>query len=83
MLRDVSDADIAAYRPLCTKLANQLDGYGGAEFDDLEQEGMIAVWQLLRHNFPVSSKAVADRMRDWIRKCKRRGFSYADAPAFE
>lgn len=77
-MRDVQSEDIAAYRPLCISLAHAFEGYGGAEFDDLEQEGMIAVWQLLRHGFPVSRVAVANRMRDWIRICRRNGFAYGE-----
>jgi len=80
-VRDVSNEDIAAYRPLCRKLAHRYEGVGGAEFDDLEQEGLIAVWQLLRRGFPVSTKAVEDRLRDWIRICRRQGFAYGEEPA--
>lgn len=82
-MRDVSNADIAAYRPLCIKLARQFDGLQGAEFDDLEQEGLIKVWQLLRFGFPVSSKAVADSMRDWVRVCRRQGFASGEDPYVE
>lgn len=77
-MRDVSSADIAAYRPLCISLAHQFTGYGDAEFDDLEQEGMIAVWELLRRGFPVSRVAVSNRMKDWIRICRRQGFAYGE-----
>lgn len=79
---DVSDSDIAAYRPLCRRLANKYNDVGGAEFDDLEQEGMIAVWQLLRRGFPVSVQAVENRMRDWVRVCRRMGFAYGEEPTF-
>lgn len=82
---DVSSADIAAYLPLTKKLAHRLEAYGrrwGAEYDDLEQEGRIAVWQLLRHGFPVSPKNVEHRMLDYLKVCKRQGFGY-DEPAAE
>jgi len=69
----VTSEQVAAYRPLCIKLARRFTGVGNAEFDDLEQEGMIAVWYLLGQGFPVSSTAVSNRMRDWVRKCKRQG----------
>ena len=77
-MRGVSSSDVAAYRPLCIKLARQFDGKSGAEFDDLEQEGLIKVWHLLRFGFPVSSKAVADSMRDWVRVCRRQGFAHGE-----
>lgn len=80
-MRDVSNEDIAAFRPLCIRLAHKYDTVGGAEFDDLEQEGMIAVWQLLRRDFPVTVWAVEHRLRDWVRICRRQGFAYGDEPA--
>lgn len=70
----VSSEAVAAYRPLCAKLALQLDGVGGAEFDDLEQEGLIAVWDSLRNGFNPSQVVVGNRMRDWVRYCRRKGF---------
>lgn len=81
-MRDVSNDDIAAFRPLCIRLARKYESVGGAEFDDLEQEGMIAVWQLLRRGFPVSIQAVENRMRDWVRICRRQGFVYGEDPSF-
>lgn len=77
-MRGVTSCDIAAYLPLTRKLAHQFDGQFGAEFDDLEQEGRIKVWNLLRFGFPVSSKAVADSMRDHVRYCKRQGLAYGE-----
>lgn len=43
-----------------------------AEYDDLYQEGMIAVWKCPHdadHQFV--SKAVYNRMKDWVRYVKR------------
>lgn len=71
---------VAAYRPLCANLARRFNGRGGAELDDLEQEGLIAVWLLLDRGLPVSKTAVKNRMRDWVRYCHRRGFSYEEHP---
>lgn len=55
--------------------AKKLDGVGGAEFDDLEQEGLIAVWEALRDGHRPSNFVVQNAMKDWVRKCARRGFS--------
>lgn len=81
----VSSSAIAAYRPLCRRLALRQEHFsqGYAEFDDLEQEGLIAVWHLLRYGFPVSSKAVEDRMRDWVRVCRRQGFAFGEPASYD
>jgi DNA-directed RNA polymerase specialized sigma24 family protein len=43
-----------------------------AEYDDLYQEGMIAVWNCPPDSDPqFVSKAVYNRMKDWVRFVKR------------
>lgn len=43
-----------------------------AEYDDLYQEGMIAVWKCPPDSDPqFVSKAVYNRMKDWVRYVKR------------
>lgn len=43
-----------------------------AEYDDLYQEGMIAVWKCPPDSDPqFISKAVYNRMKDWVRYVKR------------
>lgn len=43
-----------------------------AEYDDLYQEGMIAVWNCPPNSDPqFVSKAVYNRMKDWVRYVKR------------
>lgn len=43
-----------------------------AEYDDLYQEGMIAVWSCPSDAEPkVISTAIFNRMKDWIRYVKR------------
>lgn len=84
---EVSSSDIAAYRPLCKKLAARYERYAFsngvmAEFDDLEQEGMIRVWRTLQHGFPVSRKVVEDAMKDYIAVERRRGFAFGE-PALD
>ena len=74
---DVSNSDIAAYLPLTRKLAVRYERYAWsigvfAEYDDLEQEGRIRVWRILKAGFPVSKKVVEDAMKDWIDLCDRQ-----------
>lgn len=43
-----------------------------AEYDDLYQEGMIAVWKCAPDSpSKVISKAIFNRMKDWVRFSKR------------
>jgi DNA-directed RNA polymerase specialized sigma subunit len=43
-----------------------------AEYDDLYQEGMIAVWKCPPDATPqVISQAIFNRMKDWVRYTKR------------
>lgn len=43
-----------------------------AEYDDLYQEGMIAVWKCPPDAPPkVISEAIFNRMKDWVRYIKR------------
>jgi DNA-directed RNA polymerase specialized sigma24 family protein len=43
-----------------------------AEYDDLYQEGMIAVWKCPPDaDYQYVSKAVYNRMKDWVRFTKR------------
>jgi hypothetical protein len=78
----VASEDIRAFRPLCSQLARKHTGRFGAEFDDLEQEGMIAVFHLLLRGLPVTSESIDNRMRDWVRQCRRAGVVY-DRPKDE
>lgn len=71
----VTSEEVAAYLPLVEKHARIFDGHGGAEYDDLVQEGWLRVFLLLRDEKPVSRTAVKNAMRDWVRKCYRRGFA--------
>jgi DNA-directed RNA polymerase specialized sigma24 family protein len=52
----------------------------GCEFDDLVQEGSLRVFLLLRDGKPVSNTAIKNSMRDWRRKCIRRGFADGELP---
>jgi hypothetical protein len=64
---------VAAYRGLVDSLAQQLARSTrarrvGAEYDDLFQEGMIAVWWTLKQKIAPSAEYIENRMRDWIRQ---------------
>jgi DNA-directed RNA polymerase specialized sigma subunit len=52
----------------------------GAEYEDLVQEGMIAVWQSTeRGNTLDIQSVVSNRMRDWVKFLAHRGAnSYAE-----
>lgn len=81
MTRAVTDEAVAAYLPLVERLARNFTGYSGAEYDDLRQEGMIAVWQTLGRGLRPSITVVGGRMLDWadfLLRLKRN-----DAVAYE
>jgi len=64
---EVTSAQIAAYEPLCVKLARPLVGRNGAELDDLVQEGRIDVWQSLARGVEPAAHLVYARMVDYVR----------------
>jgi hypothetical protein len=71
----VTDVEVAAYRGLVAQVAKRYVGVGGAEFDDLEQEGWIAAWGILSTGLFRPSVLIIERACvDWVRYCSRRGF---------
>lgn len=66
------------YLPRVISYARRFNGNGGAEFDDLVQEGLLRVFLNLRDDKPVSNTAIKNAMRDWVRKCYRRGWADAE-----
>jgi DNA-directed RNA polymerase specialized sigma24 family protein len=68
----VTSAEVAAYRPKVGILALMFKGWNGAEVDDLEQEGLIAVWQSLARGVTPTETFITNRMRDWVRWLKRQ-----------
>jgi DNA-directed RNA polymerase specialized sigma24 family protein len=69
---------VAAHKPRVEALAKRLDGVGGAEFDDLAQEGLIKVWHQLEQYGPdyiPSNVVITNAMLDWTRYCRRQGFA--------
>lgn len=47
----------------------------GSHFDDLAQEGLIAVWEALKDGHHPSNVVVVNAMRDYARLERRRGFT--------
>lgn len=67
----VTSEDVAAYQDHVRSLSRRFVGYFGAEFDDLAQEGDIAVWQTLRRGLRPSTQVIEGRMIDWLRYLRR------------
>ncbi len=44
----------------------------GAEYDDLYQEGQIAIWQALERRVTPSAEIIEDRMKNWYRYLARQ-----------
>lgn len=55
----------------------------GAEYEDLLQEGLIAVWQALQRAIRPSAKVVKARMVDYERWLGRQGVPYSRMLAIE
>lgn len=65
--------------PFIDRLARRLDGVGSAEYDDLYQEGCMKVVELLREGSIVTHTALKHAMLDWVRVCRRQGFTDGEA----
>lgn len=77
--RDLS-AEVAEYRGLCETLAARIVRPGsmsrtGVEYDDLVQEGLVAVWQTLSRGVTPSAEIVRGVMLKYARKmgAEKRG----------
>jgi len=66
----VSDGQITAFLPLIENSARRFLHL--AEFDDLRQEGMIAVWLAFRRGEAPTADIIQNRMRDWCRRVSRQ-----------
>lgn len=69
----VSDEAVAEHLPRVISYARRFNGVGGAEFDDLVQEGSLRVFLLLQDGRDVTNTAIKNAMRMWVRKCYRQG----------
>ena len=71
--------EVRAYAGLVQSIATELSRSRrarqvGAEYDDLYQEGLIAVWRALEEGADtVGADRVRDRMRDYMRWLGRHG----------
>lgn len=70
-MQAVTDTQVAAYAGLVDSLSRKLSGYGDAEYDDLYQEGNIAVFLALRAGRLPSKVVVRGRMLNWCRYLRR------------
>ena len=67
----VTSEEVAAYKQLVEKLARKQVGRAQAEFDDLVQEGLLAVFLSLRRGIRPSAEIIENRQRDWVRYLNR------------
>lgn len=77
---EVRDEQVAAYHELLASLARRYNGFQNAEYDDLFQEGSIAVFFALRKGQLPSRDLIAKTMLKWVNKCGRAGLGYDDDP---
>ncbi len=75
---EVSSETLAEYLPRVQGFARRFTGVGGAEYDDLVQEGWFKCFLLLREEQIPSNTAIKNAMRDWVRKCYRSGLASGD-----
>lgn len=69
----VTSEEVAAYRQLVEDLAHRyVDLSVMCEYDDLVQEGLIAVWNSLAVGRPPSAEYVRLYMRFWRRQMERQ-----------
>lgn len=74
---------LASYWPLFEWHAQKLQGIGGAEFDDLVQEGAFATWLAMLEGFIPSDTLIKRAMLDWIRFVSHRGLVYEYTTSLE
>jgi DNA-directed RNA polymerase specialized sigma24 family protein len=71
-MHPVTSEQVRDYEGLCVGLARKYVGRSGAEFDDLVQEGRIAVWSSLQDGIAPSSAYVELAMRGWVKTLRRQ-----------
>lgn len=81
MAGDLSAVIEEQYLGRCEALASSLArpgsrGINGVEYDDLVQEGMIAVWQTITKAITPSDKVIRGRMLNYMRWLGRQGVAY-------
>lgn len=69
----VTSEEVAAYQEMVEALAYRyVDNSVGCEYDDLVQEGLIAVWQSLEKHQPPSADYIKLFMRGWRTRMGRQ-----------
>ncbi len=76
--RTVEDTEIAQYAPLVEHMAWRYAGFRNCEFDDLRQEGLIAVWNALKFCNTPTVDIIKERLRAWVRHVTREGMGGYD-----
>lgn len=71
-MTSVTSEEVASYLPDIDRLARYFTAQGKAEYDDLRQEGMIAVWLTLDRGNRPHPGIIYNRMIDWIRYLDRQ-----------
>lgn len=71
-MESVTSEAVAEYDGLCEALARKFVGRAGAEFDDLIQEGRIAVFTSLQSGRAPSTSYVEYAMRLWVTTLRRQ-----------
>lgn len=65
-MQDIN-GQVAGYRDLVESLAQKHVGPNQAEFDDLVQEGLIAVWETLERGQIPAAEQIENVMKKWVR----------------
>lgn len=72
------DAEVREYLGLCESLAERYSRGARDEYDDLVQEGLIAVWRTLRSGKAATAAPIENRMKNWL-KLRRRQLNQGKA----
>jgi len=66
------DAEVREYLGLCETLAERYSRGARDEYDDLVQEGLIAVWRTLLSGKTPARVHVENRMKNWLKLRNRQ-----------
>ena len=69
---------VASYLPTVKRLAWKYTGSYGAEYDDLVQEGMIAVWNSIRKDHEPMGVYIQWRMKNWVSFVQKQKSGFTD-----
>lgn len=79
-MASVTSEAVAVFWPVFEYHAKHFDGVGGAEFDDLVQEGATAAWKEMEKGYQPSNAVIVRAMKDYIRFWSHRGLVYEQTP---